>query len=89
MCNDRQHDIELEISGLPGHCRWSRRYRSTCAHSMATASGIYGIDLARHDAGAGLQGRQFAISPMPASGPEFIQRRSLAIFIRLTASVFS
>ena len=30
-----------------------------------------------------------AISPIPASGPLFIQRRSLAIFIRLTASVFS
>ena len=27
-----------------------------------------------------------SISPMPASGPEFIQRRSLAILVRLTAS---
>ena len=30
-----------------------------------------------------------AISPSPASGPLFIQRRSFAIFIRLTAMVFS
>ena len=30
-----------------------------------------------------------SISPSPASGPEFIQRKSLAIFMRLTASVLS
>ena len=30
-----------------------------------------------------------AISPMPARGPEFIQRRSLAIFVRATASTRS
>ncbi len=30
-----------------------------------------------------------AISPKPASGPLFIQRRSLAIFIRLTATTLS
>ncbi|MNI62681.1 hypothetical protein D3C73_1180110 [compost metagenome] len=30
-----------------------------------------------------------SISPSPASGPEFIQRRSLAIFINETAVVFS
>src|SRR3546814_14501635 len=30
-----------------------------------------------------------SISPSPASGPEFIQRRSLAIFINATASALS
>jgi hypothetical protein len=30
-----------------------------------------------------------SISPRPASGPEFIQRRSLAIFISATASTLS
>ena len=30
-----------------------------------------------------------AISPRPASGPLFIQRRSFPIFIRLTATVFN
>ena len=53
----------------------------TCAHDHRDGFRNDRIHLARHDAAAGLQRRQLRSSPRPASGPLFIQRRSLAIFI--------
>src|SRR3546814_10081344 len=60
----------------------------TCAQTMHTASGITGltlpgmIELPGCNAGS-------AISPRPAKGPEFIQRKSLLIFISAQAKVFN
>ena len=60
----------------------------TCAATIATASGITGftlpgiILLPACNAGK-------LISPSPASGPLFIHRKSLAIFINATAKVFN
>ena len=59
----------------------------TCAATIATASGITGFTLPGMMLLPGCSAGS-AISPKPASGPLFIQRRSFAIFIRLTASVF-
>ena len=59
----------------------------TCAATIADGLGDHRIHLARHDAAAGLQRRQRDLAEA-ASGPLFIQRRSFAIFIRLTAVVF-
>ena len=53
---------------------------------MATASGITGFTLPGMMLLPGCSAGS-AISPSPASGPLFIQRRSLAIFISATASV--
>ena len=60
----------------------------TCAATIAAASGITGLTLPGMMLLPGCSAGS-AISPRPASGPLFIQRRSLAIFIRLTAIVFS
>jgi hypothetical protein len=55
---------------------------------MVTASGITGFTLPGMMLLPGCSAGN-AISPRPASGPLFIQRRSLAIFIIDTASVRS
>ena len=60
----------------------------TWAQTMATASGMTGLTLPGMMLEPGCSAGS-AISPIPASGPEFIQRRSLAIFVRLTASTRS
>ena len=60
----------------------------TCAATIAVASGITGFTLPGMMLLPGCSAGR-AISPRPASGPLFIQRRSLAIFMRLTASTFS
>ncbi len=60
----------------------------TCAQTMHTASGITGFTLPGMMLLPGCRPGS-AISPRPASGPLFIQRRSFAIFIRLTATVFN
>ena len=60
----------------------------TCAATIAVASGITGLTLPGMIDEPGCNAGS-SISPRPASGPEFIQRRSLAIFISATASVFS
>ena len=60
----------------------------TCAATMVTASGITGLTLPGMMLLPGCSAGS-AISPSPASGPLFIQRRSLAIFISATASVRS
>ena len=60
----------------------------TCAATIAMASGITGLTLPGMIDEPGCSAGS-SISPRPASGPEFIQRRSLAIFISATASVFS
>src|SRR5690625_8035659 len=58
------------------------------APALATASGITGLTFPGmfDEPGCRASG---PITPKPASGPEFIQRKSLAIFIKLAASVFS
>ncbi len=60
----------------------------TCADTIVTASGITGLILPGMMLLPGWRAGR-TISPMPAMGPLFIQRKSLAIFIRLTATVFS
>ncbi|MCY1454994.1 hypothetical protein D9M71_720970 [compost metagenome] len=60
----------------------------TCAATMAVASGITGLTLPGMIEEPGCNPSS-SISPRPASGPEFIQRRSLAIFISATAAVLS
>ncbi len=57
----------------------------TWAATIATASGTTGFTLPGMMLLPGCRAGS-AISPRPASGPLFIQRRSLAIFIRLTAT---
>ncbi len=60
----------------------------TCAATIAAASGITGFTLPGMMLLPGCSAGR-AISPRPASGPLFIQRRSFAIFMRLTAIVLS
>jgi hypothetical protein len=60
----------------------------TWAQTMATASGMTGLTLPGMMLLPGWSAGS-AISPMPASGPLFIQRRSLLIFISEVASVLS
>ena len=55
---------------------------------MAVASGITGLTLPGMIEEPGCKASS-SISPRPASGPLFIQRRSFAIFITLTAMTFS
>ena len=60
----------------------------TCAAIMATASGITGFTLPGMMLLPGCSAGNVS-SARPASGPLFIQRRSLAIFMSATASVRS
>ncbi len=60
----------------------------TSAATIAAASGITGLTLPGMMLLPGCSAGS-AISPRPASGPLFIQRRSLAIFITLTAMTFN
>ncbi|SAJ12238.1 Uncharacterised protein [Enterobacter cloacae] len=60
----------------------------TWAATIAVASGITGLTLPGMIEEPGCSASS-SISPSPASGPEFIQRRSLASFIRVTARVFN
>jgi hypothetical protein len=60
----------------------------TWAATIAVASGITGLTLPGMIDEPGCRPCS-SISPRPASGPEFIQRRSLAIFISATAVVLS
>src|SRR5476651_2645306 len=60
----------------------------TCAATIAVASGITGLTLPGMIEEPGCRPSS-SISPRPANGPEFIQRRSLAIFIKDTAVVLS
>ena len=60
----------------------------TCAAIMATASGITGLTLPGMMLLPGCKAGN-AISPRPAKGPLFIQRKSFEIFIRLTLKTFS
>ncbi|MNM69053.1 hypothetical protein D3C81_806370 [compost metagenome] len=60
----------------------------TWAATMAVASGITGLTLPGMIEEPGCKPSS-SISPRPAKGPEFIQRKSLAIFIRATAVVLS
>ena len=60
----------------------------TCAQTIAIASGITGFTLPGIIEDPGCKASS-AISPRPDSGPEFIQRKSFAIFINDTAVVFN
>ncbi len=60
----------------------------TCAATMVAASGITGLTLPGMMLLPGCRAGS-AISASPASGPLFIQRKSLAIFMRLTAITFN
>ena len=60
----------------------------TCAATIAAASGITGLTLPGIMDEPGCNASN-SISPKPAKGPEFIQRKSLAIFIIETAIVFN
>ncbi|MNP42490.1 hypothetical protein D3C76_1362610 [compost metagenome] len=60
----------------------------TWAATIAVASGITGLTLPGMIEEPGCNASS-SISPRPASGPEFIQRRSLAIFISDTAVALS
>ena len=60
----------------------------TCAATMQTASGTTGLTLPGMIEEPGWSAGN-SISRIPASGPEFIRRKSLAIFIKPQASVFS
>ncbi len=60
----------------------------TCAAAITVASGITGLTLPGMIELPGCSAGSSS-SPRPASGPEFIQRRSLAILIRATASALS
>ena len=60
----------------------------TWAQTIVTASGITGLILPGMMLEPGWSAGS-TISPRPAMGPLFIQRRSLEIFIRLTATVLS
>ena len=59
-----------------------------CAQTMHSASGITGLTLPGMIELPGCSAGN-SISPRPASGPEFIQRRSLPTFISATASAFN
>ena len=58
----------------------------TCAHTIVVASAITGFTLPGMIDEPGCSAGS-SISPRPASGPEFIQRRSFAIFMSAHASV--
>ena len=60
----------------------------TCAQAMHSASGITGLTLPGMIDEPGCSAGS-STSPSPASGPEFIQRRSLPIFISATASALN
>ena len=60
----------------------------TWAATMAVASGMTGLTLPGMIEEPGCSASS-SISPRPANGPEFIQRRSLAIFISDTAVAFN
>src|SRR5690348_10000060 len=60
----------------------------TCAHTIVIASGMTGLTLPGMIDEPGCNAGN-SISARPASGPEFIQRRSLEIFISEHASVFN
>jgi len=60
----------------------------TWAAIMVTDSGTTGLTLPGMMLEPGCKAGS-AISPSPASGPLFIQRRSFEIFIRLTATTLS
>ncbi|CRZ47809.1 Uncharacterised protein [Vibrio cholerae] len=60
----------------------------TCAATIVTASGITGLTFPGMIEEPGCKPCS-SISPNPAKGPEFIQRKSLAIFISATAAVFN
>src|SRR5690242_6216827 len=60
----------------------------TCAQTIAIASGITGLTLPGMIEEPGCSAGS-SISASPASGPEFIQRRSLLIFISAQASAFN
>ena len=60
----------------------------TCTATMATASGITGLTLPGMMLLPGCSAGN-SISPRPASGPLFIQRRSFEIFSSVTAIAFS
>lgn len=58
-----------------------------CAHTISTASGITGFTFPGIMDEPGCRSGRF-ISPKPVFGPDPIQRRSLFIFVKLTAMVF-
>ena len=60
----------------------------TWAHAMATASGMTGLTLPGMMLLPGCSAGRL-ISASPVRGPLFIQRRSLAIFVRVTAAARS
>ena len=60
----------------------------TCAAIIVTASGTTGLTLPGMMLLPGCSAGS-EISPNPASGPLFIQRRSFAIFMRLTPTTLS
>ena len=60
----------------------------TCAHAMRVASGTTGLTLPGMMLEPGCRSGRW-ISPRPVRGPELIQRRSLQIFVRLTATTLS
>ncbi len=60
----------------------------TCAQAITVASGMTGLTLPGMIELPGCSAGS-SISPSPASGPAFIQRRSLAILISATASALS
>ena len=60
----------------------------TCAHTMSVASGMTGLTLPGMMLEPGCRSGRW-ISPSPARGPELIQRRSLQILVRLTATTLA
>ena len=61
---------------------------TTCAQAISVASQITGLTLPGMMLEPGCRSGS-RISPSPARGPEDIQRRSLQILVRLTATTFS
>ena len=57
----------------------------TCAQAIRVASGTTGLTLPGMMLDPGCRSGRW-ISPSPVRGPELIQRRSLQIFVRLTAT---
>src|SRR4030095_5566859 len=80
--------VELQLSRLRCHCDHqvvADHFEGDLVHHLWDDR----IDLAGHDRGAGLTGRQQDVASKPACGPDESSRRSLEIFDYLHATRLS
>ena len=87
--DERLADVELEVAQRAAEVDRDVVAQHLRAQHRSSASDCVGLTLPGMIDEPGLVLRDAAISPSPARGPDASQRMSLAIFRRLTASVFS